>query len=440
MQDGPVSKARVYVVCAVIAVSGIITFLVTDSIGEQRAGEPTTTTSSTTSTTSSSTSLTSSTTSSTTTTTTTSTLAPGVVRLAEELAILGIEGQARQVVMLGARGDVAEGLIAELGDTCVGGIFVAGNAGNWEPQDSLEAASAAIEQIMVASSGCSTYPLVATDAEAGARVLKVPVTPLPDPATLQSNHRIDPATTSEGLAPAAAAFARELAEAGVHVNFGVVADVDVGVGYYMDRQRRSFGDDPAIVTAITKALVEGHCRAGVAATLKHFPNQGSTVEDPHELDSFSANTPLAWADFGALPYVNTVAPLVMTGHIRFEGVDGGRPATLSAEITSWLRNDLGYGGVIVTDDMHVMQGVGADLTPGERAVAALWAGADLALFVGVDNGAEIVDAVIAEAQADPSFAARLEESAARVLHLKGGLGLIPGADAEWFDWCGTEAK
>jgi len=87
-----------------------------------------------------------------------------------------------------------------------------------------------------------------------------------------------------------------------------------------------------------------------------------------------------------------------------------------------------------------MRGVGADLTPGERAVAALWAGADLALFVGVDNGAEIVDAVIAEAQADPSFAARLEESAARVLHLKGGLGLIPGADAEWFDWCGTEAK
>ena len=59
-------------------------------------------------------------------------------------------------------------------------------------------------------------------------MLKVPVSPLPDPGTLEANHQADPATTSEGLAPAAEAFAAELAGAGVHVNFGVVADVDVG--------------------------------------------------------------------------------------------------------------------------------------------------------------------------------------------------------------------
>ena len=59
-------------------------------------------------------------------------------------------------------------------------------------------------------------------------------------------------------------------------------------------------------------MVEGHCAAGVAAALKHFPNQGSTVEDPHRLDSFSINDPDAWASFGALPYIETRAPLVMT--------------------------------------------------------------------------------------------------------------------------------
>ncbi len=107
---------------------------------------------------------------------------------------------------------------------------------------------------------------------------------------------------------------------------------------------------------------------------------------------------------------------------------------------SWLRNDLGYEGVIVTDDMHVMRGIGADLLPGERAVAALRAGADLALFVGAANGVEIVDAIIAEAEADPVFAARLEESAERILRLKGALGLIPEADAEWFEWCGASAE
>ncbi|MEM8708948.1 MAG: glycoside hydrolase family 3 N-terminal domain-containing protein, partial [Actinomycetota bacterium] len=146
--------------------------------------------------------------------------------------------------------------------------------------------------------------------------------------------------------------------------------------------------------------------------------------------------PSAWADFGALPYADTSAPLVMTGHIRYAGVDGGAPASLSPVITGWLRNDLGYDGVIVTDDMHVMRGVGSELTPGQRAVAAIRAGADLALFVGAIDAADIVQALVDEASIDAAFAARLEESAERVLRLKGALGLIPGASAEWFDWCG----
>lgn len=436
------SRTSVYVVCAVVVVLSAVTILATDSIGERQASETTSTSTSTTtsSTSTSTTSTTTTTTSTTTTTTTTTTVPPGVVRIEEALDRLGIEGQARQVVMFGASGDVVEALATQLGDLCIGGVFVAGNAGNWSPSESIDAATAAVAAIDVAAHDCVARPLVATDAEAGTRVLKVPVSPLPDPATLEANHQADPATTSEGLAPAAEAFAAELAAAGVHVNFGVVADIDVGDGYYMDRQRRSFGGDVEAVTAITEALVEGHCRAGVAATLKHFPNQGSTVEDPHQLDSFSTNDPQAWAAFGATPYAHTVAPLVMTGHIRYAGVDGETPASLSAEITSWLRDDLDYAGVIVTDDMHVMRGVGADLTPGERAVAALRAGADLALFVGAGNAAAIVDSIVAEAMADPVFAARVAESAERVLRLKGALELLSEAEPGWFEFCGEGGR
>ena len=104
-------------------------------------------------------------------------------------------------------------------------------------------------------------------------------------------------------------------------------------------------------------------------------------------------------------------------------------------ITSWLRTELGYEGVIVTDDMHVMRGAGRELAPAERAVAAIRAGADLALFVEADDAADIVDALVGEAEADPVFAARLTESAERVLRLKGALGLIPGAAREWFAFC-----
>ena len=51
--------------------------------------------------------------------------------------------------------------------------------------------------------------------------------------------------------------------------------------HYMARQRRSFGGDPVAVGALSEAMVMGHCEAGVAAVLKHFPNQGATLNDPH---------------------------------------------------------------------------------------------------------------------------------------------------------------
>ncbi len=422
-------------IAAVVIVMSVATIVATELIADPSAEGPAATTSTTTSTTTTTTTTTPTTTS---TTTTTTTLRPNVERIELELDRLGLDGQAREVLMFGAGGPEVERQLAEqLGTTCVGGVFVAGTAGNWSPRNSLDAATEAVTAIATASAACPTPPLIATDAEAGSRVLKVPVTPLPSPAMLEANHLADPGTTSIALAPAAEAFAAELALIGVHVNFGVVADVDVGPGTYMDRQGRSFGADPAVVAAITGTMVEGHCAAGVAATLKHFPNQGSTVEDPHRLDSFSINDPDAWASFGALPYVETRAPLVMTGHIRYEGVDNGTPASLSGVITSWLRDDLAYDGVIVTDDMHVMRGVGSDLTPAERAIAALRAGADLALFVGADDAADIVAGLVTEASVDPAFADRIAESAARVLRLKGALGLIPGASASWFDWCGA---
>ena len=148
------SRTRIYVVCAVVVALSAVAILATDSSGDGGVAEPATTTTSTLT----PTTTTTTTTPPTTTTTTTTTVAPDVVQIAEELALLGIEGQARQVVMLGTRGDIVEGLVAGLGDTCIGGIFVASNAGNWEPGDSIDAAGAAIEEVVSASGSCAAYP------------------------------------------------------------------------------------------------------------------------------------------------------------------------------------------------------------------------------------------------------------------------------------------
>lgn len=418
-------------IAAVVVALTVITIVATESIDDQRAEAPPPTASTTTADDVISTTTTSSTT--TTTTTTTTTLPPEVVAIDTMLVELGDRGVAQQLVVFGAAGaDPATSIADALGDTCVGGVFVTKNVGNWAPAESLDAAATAIAMIDDAASGCAAPPFITTDAEAGTRVLKVPVDPLPSPATLEANHRLDPATTSEGLAPAAEAFATALADAGVHVNLGIIADVDAGAGFYMDRQGRSFGDDPAIVTDIAGTIVAGHCRAGVVPTLKHFPNQGSTVEDPHDENSFSVNDFDAWLEFGAAPYADSLAPMVMTGHIRYAGVDEGLPATLSREITTgWLRDELGYDGIVITDDLHSMRGVD-EFASAERGVTAIAAGADLALYVATEDGAAVVAAIEARMATDEMFATQARNSARRVLELKGRLGLLPDVDPAWF--------
>ena len=350
---------------------------------------------------------------------------------------MSLREKAEQLVVVGAAGDLGSSIDETLGTRCIGGVFVSKNVGNWSAAEDLGAATAAITEITNGADSCVLPPLVTTDAEAGTRVLKVPVSPLPEPAILEANHVADPGTTDEGLAPAAAAFAGELRDAGVHVNLGVIADVDVGGDYYMARQRRSFGHDPETVAAISGAMVEGHCAAGVAATLKHFPNQGSTVDDPHRADSVSTNDFAAWQATGRIPYVDTRAPLIMTGHIRYADVDDGTPATLSPTITTgWLRQDVGYGGVVITDDLHGMRGVADDYAPAQRGTDAIAAGADLALYVDDVFVAAVIDAIVARAEVDPAFAARVDESVERVIRLKGALGLVASIDPAWLPLCG----
>ncbi|MEM9202260.1 MAG: glycoside hydrolase family 3 N-terminal domain-containing protein [Actinomycetota bacterium] len=376
--------------------------------------------------------------STTTTTTSTTTIPPAVAFVDDLVAGLSARELAQQLVVFGDAGRIEAELVEETGTLCFGGLFVTDLSENWRPVDSVDAAASAMAALRSSFSACSIPPFVATDAEVGANVLRVPVDPLPDAQTLEANHRADPGTTSEGLAPAASVFAASLRAVGVDVNFGVVADVDAADGFYMDTAGRSFGSDPNTVGEITSALIEGHCAAGVAPALKHFPNQGSTEADPHLDDSFSINDAAAWRTVGAIPYESTNAPMVMVGHIRYPSIDGGTPASLSTTIVSgWLRSELGYEGVVITDDLLVMRGAGRELSPAQRAIDALVAGADLALFVDAERGVATIDAIEERILTDEAFAAKARVSAARTVRLKGALGLLPGAEPDWFSLCAS---
>jgi len=373
----------------------------------------------------------------TTTTTTTTTVPPGDIAVETVVSELDLRALAQQVVVFSTSGiDPAQSIVDAFGDVCLGGVFVSSSFEIFVPGSSLDAASDAISGVMNQGQVCDALPLIATDAEAGTTVLRVPITPLPEPGEIEASYLANPQPALTELADQAEAFAAELSSIGVTVNFGVVGDVDVADDYYMAQRGRTFGSDPTVVAAISETLVAAHCRANVAATIKHFPNQGSTPQDPHRLDSFSANDLDAWTDFGQIPYRLTEAPLVMVGHIRYTDVDDAMPATLSPTIvTGWLRSGLGYDGVIITDDLSTMRGVD-DLPPGERAVAALRAGSDLALFVDIEHAEEVMVAIEAELAVDSDFEAQLRASVDRVVRLKGALGLLPDADPSWFSLCG----
>ena len=372
---------------------------------------------------------------STSTTTTTTTTVPIYEQVLTSLiGGMSLRDKALQLLVVGGPGTDLIPLIEQrVGSGCVGGMFLTEAARNWsDEQDGTASAAAVLEPAL----DCEVAPLVVTDAEPGTQVLKVPVAPLAHPRDFGVVVGEDLAGVVAEFTERSTRFAADLAAAGVHLNLGVVVDVDVDASHYMARQRRSFGSDPIVVQAFGEAMVTGHCNAGVAAALKHFPNQGATLNDPHLGESVSSNPREQWRTFGAVPYVDTNAPVVMTGHIRYRGVDGGRPASLSNEITSgWLRGELGFTGVVITDDFATMRGVTEDGTAGARAVAAIEAGADLVLFVSYHEVEQIVASIIERATADPNFSARVDASLDRLLRLKAALGLVASLDHDQFTLC-----
>ncbi len=192
------------------------------------------------------------------------------------------------------------------------------------------------------------------------------------------------ATGSARLAHlAGGVLGRELAAMGINVDYAPSCDVNLNpanpvIGI------RSFGEDPAQVSALTAAMVAGLQEAGVAATAKHFPGHGDTVSDSHDGVPVVPHTLERLRRVELPPFAAAIysgARLVMTSHVALPAIDGqaGLPATLSpAILKSLLRDEIGFQGVIITDAMN-MQAIHQGEALGEDALQAVLAGVDLLL-------------------------------------------------------------
>ncbi len=232
------------------------------------------------------------------------------------------------------------------------------------------------------------------------------------------------ATDSEALAEEIAeASGRELAALGVNMNFAPVADVSNNPANPVIGAR-SFGSDPARVARFVAAQIRGYQRAGVAATLKHFPGHGDTATDSH------LALPVIPYDLGRLralelpPFragIAAGAAAVMTAHIALPALTGSHaaPATLAPEIIhGLLREELGFPGVVITDCLEMAAITGTTGTP-TAATLALRAGADIALISHREDRQRAALAAIRQALADGWLPrASLIAEARRVLALK----------------------
>ncbi len=218
----------------------------------------------------------------------------------------------------------------------------------------------------------------------------------------------------------AAGIGAELARAGVWLDLAPSADINSNPANPVIGTR-SFGADPALVARHTVAYVEGLASQGVAASVKHFPGHGDTSADSHlALPRVSASADVLRAR-ELVPFTSVIdtAATVMTSHVLLEAFDDQEPATLSrAVLTGLLRDELGFGGVIVTDALD-MAGASAVHGIGGAAVLSLAAGADL-LCLGPERTdsprviEEAVEAVCRAVDAGELPLDRLAEAAKRV--------------------------
>jgi beta-N-acetylhexosaminidase len=139
---------------------------------------------------------------------------------------------------------------------------------------------------------------------------------------------------------------------------------------------RALSSDPEVVARLGAALARGITAAGVTPVMKHIPGHGRATVDSHLALPRVAAADLS-ADF--YPFAqNKNLPWAMTAHVIYEQLDPQNPATVSARVIhDIIRGEIGFSGTLVSDDlaMHALSG-----TPAERALAALAAGCDIALY------------------------------------------------------------
>lgn len=335
-----------------------------------------------------------------------------------------LEQMAGQMIVVGFGGtDVSDAsvrkLTAEIASSGIGGVMYL------KVNVKSRAAVVAMNEAFLAASPGGLKPFITLDQEGGAverLTADVGFEEIPSADAIAARY-----TPAEAEATYAT-MAKGIAAWGFNVNFAPVVDLNSNPdNQVIAKFGRAFSARPDVVASYAEAVVAAHHKAGVVTAIKHFPGHGSSTADSHE---GYVDITTSWKADELKPYSRMFkdgyADFVMVGHL----IDRNRseqPASLSPEwLDGVLRGELGFNGVVISDDLE-MGAIRKHYDLKETVTRAVRAGVDVLLFSNTAKPRaslpdEIRAILVAEAEADPAFRARIEQSYRRIVGLKGRLG------------------
>lgn len=232
----------------------------------------------------------------------------------------------------------------------------------------------------------------------------------------------DPAITEDSFHERA----EYLKSLGINTNFGIIADVTDDQNSFI--WSRILGSTPEDAAQQVAAAVMGE-QGEVFSALKHFPGHGTVEADSHLSVPTADLDYEEWMAGPAIPFIaglNAGAEMVMMGHLRFPEI-ADQPASLSPQWHEILRENLGFAGVIVTDDMKMLRDSGVEeyADPTQNALAALNAGSTLILDIGGDTGEtytqfanSLIDGLVRAVESGDLTEETLKNAGLRVLEMR----------------------
>ncbi len=321
------------------------------------------------------------------------------------IAELPLRSRLAQVLMVGVDASGPDEALAAVRDEGVGGLFLGGNATGLFTDGALAEVQDA-----------SPAPVAVAVDDEGGRVQRIDALD----GSLPSARDMAATLSPEAVYDLARDRGAALRDRGVTISLAPSVDVsaqpdDAVIG------DRSFSDDPEVATRYAGAYAQGLRDAGVLPVLKHFPGHGRADGDSH---SGAVRTPplddLEGLDL--LPYrelLDSEPAAVMVGHLDVPGLtEPGMPASISPAAVGLLRRELGFDGLVVTDDLGAMRAITDRLDLPEAVRRALAAGVDMALWTSDDRLGEVLDHLETSVAQGTLPEQRVNEAVGRVLAAK----------------------